>query len=329
MTNTTVEYAFRRVRRRANASAPLPADCFRFTGSGDRPCAAASTPMSYALTPWNWASTSKIAIVSHWSWSKTDAFNPYIYMDATPMPYDFADGALVEVIRYAERTSYVGGDGNGYGAWYWVAPGSGVAVNIGKAIRFEYKHDAIEWSVGVAFGERVACEEAGDKCTEHDDILFCAAARSQGYDSILTRRMPEKLVHVSGRVSDMVELIVCPIEMLPAQHSACVDDVTMSRFESAGFDACTCNPEAEVATCTESGDLGRVSMTSDYGTTHALTIIGLAVGIYLIVPLLLLGVCWWRRRGRREGRRDGNGRNGGDGASGGVGGGDRPLLSLR
>ena len=239
-----------------------------------------------------------------WSWSLLDTHNPYVYVDAAPRPFVFKDHSLVEVARFAQRTSYVGSDGNGYGIWFWVTPGSGIAVNIGKCLRFEDKNSAVEWSQNVAAGTELACASTGLKsCTVAKDTLFCAAARKQGYDSILSWRDRTYYgsPHVSGRRSDIVELILCPKEEPPELKTVCPDEVQYVQYSTGTGQKCTCNAKAEIATCLESGDDGRVPLADDYGTRFVavVSVAGVVYGIPTVVGsafAVLAGARLWRRR---------------------------------
>ena len=103
-----------RVLNYSNAT-DLPTPCFRWTGSGDRPCELPKAPLYYGLAPWLWPRTSPIIFLRYWSWSLGDPYNPYVYKQTTPLAFTFGDNAWVEVARYAQHTSYVGSDGAGYG----------------------------------------------------------------------------------------------------------------------------------------------------------------------------------------------------------------------
>lgn len=298
-------FFFRRVTRvidywntSTNATAArgtLPSPCWRWTGSGDRPCDEPYTPLSYAIAPWQYAHVRLDAMALYWSWSRADPFNPYVYTESVAQPYQFPDYSLVEVGRYAERTSYVGSDGSGYGIWFWTMPGSGVSVNIGRALRFDNKHDAIRWSRSVALGITLNCTTTSmASCLEHDDLLLCPAAKAAGFDSVLVRRYRIKLGHVSGLLSDMVELILCPAEEPPEQRTACPSMLT---FQTASGGPCTCSQEAELLTCVESGDDGRLQLAHDYGTRPALLLAVFAL-VYLMLPLFIFYSGRWAFRGR-------------------------------
>lgn len=275
-------FYFRHVVRVRNTTV-LPSPCYRFTGSGDRPCEHTHTPLAYALAPWAYPARVN-SMLLFWSWSLLDVSNPYVFVDMVPRPHVLRDHAWVEVVRYAERTSYVGSDGAGYGVWFFLVPGSGVMVNIGRAIRFDNKLQAIDWSVKTATNTTLACASTGmASCTTHDDTYFCAAARLKGYDSMLAWRdnaYPGS-PHYSGRRSDMVELIVCPAEEPPEQRTACPP----LAFRSAEGGRCTCSQDSEILTCIESGDFGRVPRADDYGT-RPLMIGGIFFGVWGIAMLV-------------------------------------------
>jgi hypothetical protein len=270
--------------------APLPKDdtgkCFRFTGAGDRPCGAPATPLSYAIAPWTipWRSVPLDALMLWWAWSNVDAANPLVYTDSSPRVMNIADDAWVEVTRFASRTSRVGSDGGGYGLWFWVLPGSGVGVNIGKAVRFVDKPLAIAWARSVlpkGTDKELACNSGSfseDSCDTHDDLLLCRAALLEGYDSLLLKRKKIKFGHVSGRQSDVLELVLCPRQQVPEQTGACPlagagageAPLIEYRLAEGGFArTCTCNTSAEFLGCAEF-DVGTPLVTvSGTGTVHA------------------------------------------------------------
>ena len=266
----------------------LPTPCYRWTGSGDRPCETPRAPLIYGLAPWLYPNIPPIIFLRYWSWSKGDAHNPYVYNRTSPLSYSFPDNSWVEVVRFAAHTSYVGSDGAGYGLWFWIVPGSGVRVNIGNSIRFVDKRLAVQWSKQVAGNAQLNCTSTGSaSCTEHDDIFFCAAARLRGYDSIITRRHFIKMAHLSGQPSDMLELILCPPEEPSEQKTACP---SMLAYQTAGGGDCTCNPEGELLSCMESGDRGLLTLDDNYGTRPITTI-----SIFLVTNVgfwvLFIGVC--------------------------------------
>jgi len=285
----------------------LQSPCYRWTGCGDRPCEMPKAPLHYGLAPWRYPNISPIIFLRYWSWSLGDAYNPYVYNTISPLSYSFPDFSWVEVVRFAARTSYVGSDGAGYGLWFWIVPGSGVRVNIGKSIRFVDKTLAVEWSKQVAGNTQLNCTSTDSaSCTEHDDIFFCTAARLHGYDSIITKRHFIKMAHLSGRSSDMLELILCPPEEPPEQKTACP---SMLSYRSAGGGNCTCNPDGEILSCMESGDRGLLALDDSYGTRPITTIsiflitnIGL-VTVFIYVCIVLCRQMATRRRKESTQRR--------------------------
>lgn len=294
------------IRRVAVAPTSLPSPCYRFTGAGDRPCEQRRTPLSYGLWPFS-AKARLDAMLMYWSWSKIDVENPIVYADAAPRPIALLDHSWVEVARYAERTSYVGSDGGGYGLWYWVTPGSNLSVNVGAAVRFENKHQAIKWANWNA-GSNVSLDcldfSEHESCADHDDTLFCAAVRARGLDSMMVKRKRIKFGHVSGRHSDVIELIYCPPEEPPEQTSCCPSMVELRLAD--GKTACTCNASGAVSNCLETGFDGAVAMADDYGNRPA-QIISLWAVLFVVLPaLVLMALCHWILRGRRGRKRSGS-----------------------
>lgn len=288
-------FSIRRVTRRPN---PLPTPCYRFTGSGDRPCDAPYTPITYALAPWT-IPIRLDAALRYWSWSKIDTQNPYVYIDERSRPMAFPDNSWVEVTRYAERTSYVGSDGGGYGVWYWLVPGTGTSVNIGRSLRFDDKRAAISWANHHApSNTTLACLDfENDSCDTHADALFCAAARHHGYASMVVRRDWIKMGHVSGSHSDVLELILCPAVEPPEQVVACPPAI--EHRLAGGNASCSCNRSAELLACKELGDSGSYLMARDYGT-RPVALVSVAATTFLGGPLILgIGMlAVWRRLSR-------------------------------
>ena len=256
--------------------------------------------MKYALMPWT-IPTRMDAALLYWSWSKIDTQNPLVYIDQHARPMAFPDNTWVEVVRYAERTSYVGSDGGGYGLWYWLVPGSGVTVNIGRSIRFDNKREAIHWAnTHHPTNTTLKCMEfENDSCDTHPDALFCAAARYHQFNSLIVRRDWIKMGHVSGSHSDILELILCPGVEPEEQTSAC--PAAIEHRLAGGLSSCTCNRSAELLACKELNDTGSFMLAGDYGTRPS-TIVGLASATFLGLPLAVgVGVLTLSRRfrGRR------------------------------
>lgn len=275
-------FSFRLVAR---SPRPLPSPCFRFTGSGDRPCNTPQTPMNYAVTPWTYP-VSMQSMLFYWSWSKIDASNPLVYTDLHLHPMAFTDHSWVEVVRYAERTTYVGSDGGGYGVWYWLLPGGGVSVNIGRSLRFNDKRKAIRWAnTHHPQNTTLKCMEfEHDSCDTHTDALFCAAARFHAYNSIIVRRDWVKYSHVSGSQSDVIELILCPTTEPAEQVLACPPSIEHRLAD--GQTRCTCNATGELLACKENGHTGSFKLAEDYGT-RPVAIIGASFAVFIGIPLLI------------------------------------------
>lgn len=275
------------IRRVAVNPSKLPKPCYRFTGAGDRPCDMTHTPLSYGLWPFS-QPTRLDAMLMYWSWSKIDVKNKIVYIDDEPKQFNFPDKSWVEVARYAERTSYVGSDGGGYGIWYWTTPGSNLSVNIGRAVRFEDKSKAIAWaSRNAPRNSSLACLgfSEHESCGNHDDTMFCAAARERGYNSMLVKRKRIKFGHYSGRLSDVVELILCPHQEPPEQTTCCPIMVALRLGDGRG--ACTCNASGELSNCMQTGFNGAVTMADDYGN-RPVDIVSIWAVLFLVLPILAL-----------------------------------------
>lgn len=297
-------YLMRRVAWAHNLTR-LPKPCWRFTGSGDRPCDAPQSPLDYWLQPWKYHHVSIRVFYDYWAWSLVDWASPLVYVDSAPREFEFRDGAWVEVMRFAERVTYVGSDGLNYGVWFWVTPGSDVSINIGRAVRFDDKKTATEWAAKHRPpNTTLDCltQAEHDNCDTHDDAWFAAAARAQGYDSMLVRRKLIKFGHVSGRPSDVIELILAPPHPLPEQTSACPAAIEFRRANGSG--TCTCNGTAEMLACHETAGSGAGSFEPrpGFGRRQAsITIVGIAGGVGAIA--LLVGACVSAFRVRRAWKR--------------------------
>lgn len=288
------------IRRVAFTPHPLPSPCFRFTGSGDRPCDELYTPLAYALLPWTYP-VRPDRMLLYWSWSRIDTSNPLVYTDHRSRPMAFPDHAWVEVARYAERTSYVGSDGGGYGVWYWLLPGTGVSVNIGRSVRFADKREAIHWAnTHHPRNTTLKCMEFdNDSCDTHPDALFCAAARHHQFDSVIVRRDWVKFGHVSGSHSDVIELILCPPTEPPEQVLSCPPSI--EHRLAGGHSRCTCNATGELLACKENGHSGSFGLADDYGT-RPVAVVGVAFTAFIGAPLLTgLGIVALMRRRRWRG----------------------------
>ena len=115
---------------------------------------------------------------------------------------------------------------------------------------------------------------------------------------MLTKRKMEKLSHLSGLRSDMIELILCPEEEPPEQTTACP---AMIHYTASDGGPCTCNPKGQLLTCIESGDYGLMPLDSDYGVRPITTLSIFALTNVSVAVLLLYTcfvVCMRRRRAR-------------------------------
>lgn len=265
-----------------------PSPCYRFTGFGDRPCDQKEAPLLYGWWPaWFWW-------LRHWNWSRVDSHNLVVYTDAAAVPVTISDFSWVEVLRYAPHVHQRGTDGGGYGIWHFLAVGSGVSVNVGRAIRFDDKHRAARWSE--SFGDNVEemqCASLASSCTFAKDALLCAAARRNGFDSVITRDTGSQ--HTSPAFHEIIEIVVCPHGETREQPSACADTVEYRLGD--GIRNCTCGTSQEMLGCVENGT----------NTTPSLVSYGSHPEYVLQIPLVLclLATCLptWRRCPSRAGRR--------------------------
>ena len=152
-------------------------------------------------------------------------YNPYFQRSsARRANWNASDGTWVEVTRInsdcAQVNSLLVGDGlmplpRNYttrvvnGCWFWVAPGSGVWLNVGRSLRMPSRHALDHLVVGVK-----------NALTRFDanwiDQRWCGWARARGYDSVQVGVEMDHLSprvrytkHASGAVRDSAELVVC------------------------------------------------------------------------------------------------------------------------
>lgn len=253
--------------------------CYRFTGFGDRPCEQEDVPVWYGLLPsWFWW-------LFHWNWSRVDAHNPLVYTDAI-VPVQLLDFSWVEVVRYSSHVTGVGTDGGNYGVWHFLAIGSGVSVNIGRAIRFDNKHKARLWSQLDSTAGTLPCQEFAHSCADYKDVYFCVAARKNGYDSVITRDLSS--MHTSLTDHQIIEVVICLRDDTREQEYACADSVEYRLGD--GIHECTCNSSREILGCVENNTNMTMSLVS-YGT-HPLYLLQFCI----LFCMLAVGIIRYTRR---------------------------------
>ena len=234
------------VLRRFDDAPPARADgaCAVFTGSGIRPCRTSE--------PLGWALLRLAGLRPQWCWSAHDLTFPVVLRDELRTLPAIADHAWVEVLRYGvpaapTRHHGLGCDGGGYGTWFYVAPGSGVKVNVGRLLTFVTR----EAAVASALRERAAAnatlpceawserEARGPSCAAHADSHLCAAARRLGADSVFIEGVDYGADALAWR-GRRQELILCTQQSATPQCRACPAAVDLRRANGTRH---VCGPE--------------------------------------------------------------------------------------
>eukprot|EP00547_Thalassionema_nitzschioides_P010657 CAMPEP_0194257592 /NCGR_PEP_ID=MMETSP0158-20130606/39415_1 /TAXON_ID=33649 /ORGANISM="Thalassionema nitzschioides, Strain L26-B" /LENGTH=217 /DNA_ID=CAMNT_0038996693 /DNA_START=39 /DNA_END=689 /DNA_ORIENTATION=+ len=108
-------------------------NCYYFTGLGDRPCVCPTSNPDDTPPPKTWGIPASSEV------------NVFYYQNDIPFDLDIVeDHSWVEVMRWKEwagKDRQGDGDGGRYGTWFFAMPGSGISVNIGKAIRFSNRKE--------------------------------------------------------------------------------------------------------------------------------------------------------------------------------------------
>ena len=91
-----------------------------------------------------------------------------------------------------------------YGCWYFVAPGTGVSVNIGRSLSFDSRQHASDYFDTMSDNAR------WNGMGWSDDTAWCTVALERGFDSIQVNVDSAPYVHHESRTDrGMVELVVC------------------------------------------------------------------------------------------------------------------------
>jgi len=230
------------VIRRFDGVLPMSrTDCAIFTGAGIRSCT--SEPLVWALLRF-------VGFRSQWCSFPQDLTFPIVLKDELRALPDITDHSWVEVLRYSvpEVPPYrgLGCDGGGYGTWFYVAPGSGVKVNVGRLLTFVTKKAALAYALQHAVANTtLPCEiwsedeTRGPRCVTHSDSHLCDAARRLGKDSVFIEKVDygTDAFEWSGRRQ---ELILCTQQSVTPQCDACPTAVDVRHMNGSRYQ---CGPE--------------------------------------------------------------------------------------
>ena len=131
-------------------------NCYYFTGKGDRHCYG-NTSAGYRY------------------WARNE-HQLLLYTGAMQTTPENTDNTLVDVMRWSARAARdrpgAGRENGRYGYWFFVTPGTGIKVQIGRSLRLASREDA-----GILL--------SNDRSRPNkNDTGWCHSARKMGYDSI-------------------------------------------------------------------------------------------------------------------------------------------------
>ena len=140
-------------------------NCYYFTGSGDRPCTNGTT----AVTTWALPASSEV--------------NVFFYQNDIPFDgiHSIPDYSWVEVMRWKHFIGPHEITGSAYGTWFFGMPGSGIFVNVGKALRLSNRDEAKARLRSTALEvHKFDARRDGHP----DDWFYCIGASKLGFDSV-------------------------------------------------------------------------------------------------------------------------------------------------
>ena len=221
-------------------------------------------------------------------WAKTRAVrwvNKTVAWPSSPL-----DGSIVEATRFSYKLLGTGGcDGGGYGCWYYLTPGLGSRIRLGRVIELRDRPHLKQWIRESVSVSRSLWTTA--RCHIHPfcgawralDRGVCAAAVAQGFDTVLVGigtengLMPE-IILCSGVCMSTPQCYECPaVEYAP--DCEC----------SVGSGLSNCNNDSSIPPiprCGEQNDI-LVDMHLLYATVGS--------DLLNLMPLwwALLGICVW------------------------------------
>ena len=200
------------------------------------------------------------------------AYNP-IYRP-TRHNWNASDGEWVQVTRWASSDRPVaqwqslcegnvskGKSWTSYGCWFFVTPGSGVFVNVGRSLRFSSRQAAR------------AFLSAADKSTPVD-LNWCTRALELGYDSVqIGAEHASYMRHESGQERDVAEVVIC--------SGRCASERVCGRCPPlelrTGFDArkrCVCDEQQPILGCAANAREDRRELREVERTRYAIVMAG-------------------------------------------------------
>jgi hypothetical protein len=127
--------------------------------------------------------------------------NKFFYQDSSSFsgPHSIPDYDWVEVMRWGDFYGpYNACDGGESGIWFFIMPGSGVKVNIGRSIRLPSAGEAFK------FFKNKAKKEI------NHEMFFCPIVLQLGYDSFMYATDNDWWIHhASGIKRNQTELAIC------------------------------------------------------------------------------------------------------------------------
>jgi hypothetical protein len=242
-------------------------------------------------------------------WAKTRAVR--WLNESVPMPPSPLDGAIVDVTRFSyDMLGENGCDGGGYGCWFFLTPGFGSRIKLGRVIELENKRALLRWIAASVSWPRtlwytLKCD-VHPQCAAlmHSDTGVCAAAALSGVDTVVVGAdeghvVPEVVI-CSPWCTQTVSCDECPaVEYAPG----CVC--------RPGFGVSNCHnrtaPRPPLERCDNHVNIARVVLH------RKLRVLGLVLSPGLLPLAIAACVCWRRRRRRRCAAGRGGGAVGGEG----------------
>lgn len=207
----SLQFLYSRMSVDSNFAKQLTAehDCFQLSGLGDSPCGSR-----------RWAHNEGQLI-----------YNPQF--QGTHRNWENPDHSWMEVTRWQIPCTppEIHCDMNGYGCWFFVTPGSGVFVNVGRSLR------------------RSSRDEVDHLLNAGNNGTWCQRALELGYDSIQVGTETSNYVHHSSgsKKRDQTELVICSGGCQSNLCSLCPPIEMRSGVNGAS--PCKCNEDSGILNC--------------------------------------------------------------------------------